>query len=93
MSAEWPSKDPNEVLDYVINWTARLGSDTITSSSFTVDSESGLVKDSNTNTTTSTTIWLSGGTAGKIGTITNTVITLGGRTMEEAVQLPIRNKS
>ena len=61
MSVSHFVKDPDEVLDYSIDWSTWLDSDTISSSSWTV--ESGITKDSDSNDTTSTTIWLSGGTA------------------------------
>jgi hypothetical protein len=55
-------KDPDAVLDYAIDWTDRLGSDTISTSTWTVPS--GITKDSDNKTTAKTTIWLSGGTVG-----------------------------
>ena len=60
-------KDPESVLDYTINWSDFLTTgDTISSATYTVDT--GLTKDSNSNTTTTTTVTLSGGTAGTVGT-------------------------
>ncbi len=57
MAMTWPSaKDPDEVKDYVVDWTERLAADTITTSTWIVPL--GIVKDSDTHTTTGTTIWL-----------------------------------
>ena len=89
MSLNWPAKDPDEVLDYQIVWTARLDGDTIATSAWQVGG-SGLVIDSDANTTTTTTVWLSAGVLGTKYHIVNRVITAGGRTMEEGVTLRVR---
>ena len=61
-------KDPESVLDYTINWSDFLTTgDTVASATYTVDT--GLTKDSNSNTTTATTVTLSGGTAGTVYTV------------------------
>jgi len=76
-------KDPDDVLDYLWDWTEWLANenDTISSSTFTV--ETGLTKNSSTNTTTTATVWLSGGTAGQEYDVTNRIVTTGGRTKDE----------
>lgn len=86
----WPFKDPDEILDYQVNWAARLGGDTITSSDFTVPA--GLVKDSESNDATTATVWLSGGTIGQTYLILNRVGTAGGREMDQTVKLRIKAK-
>lgn len=90
MALAWDSKDPDEVLDYVLNWSARLGSDTITTSTWTVPD--GITMDSDSETTTATTIWLSGGTEGQSYDILNRIVTAGGRTMDQTVKLKIKAK-
>lgn len=85
----WPTKDPDEVLDYKVLWGLELGEDTIASSSFSLVVPAGLVVDSDTFTTTDATIWLSGGDEGEIATVLNTVTTAGGRVMEKGVQIAI----
>ena len=58
-------KDPSAVLDYAFDWSNWLGaSETISSATVTVDA--GLTKDSQSNTTTKVTVWLSGGTLATI---------------------------
>ena len=42
MSFRWPNKDPDETLDYSIDWSRYLGSASITSVSWFVDNESGV---------------------------------------------------
>lgn len=89
MALTWPDKDPDEVLDYQIDWAARLASDeAITGASWSVDS--GLTVDSFSNTTTTTTIWLSDGTPLKTAVIRCTITTNQGRTMEERIDMNIR---
>lgn len=85
----FPNKDPDEVLDYRIDWTARLGTDAIATSVWTLTEAAGLTIDSETETTTATTVWLSGGTAGEVGVLLNRITTTGGRTLEETAALTI----
>jgi len=88
---KWPNKDPDEVLDYKIDWTPRLDGDTIVTSIFIV-TPSDIVVDSSFNTTTESTIWLSGGILNKEYSITNRIVTTDGRTMDQTVKLSIRQK-
>ena len=83
-------KDPQAVLDYAVDWATWLGSDTITSSAFTVGT--GLTKDSQATTTTKATVWLSGGTDGTDYQVTNTITTAGGRTDERTITIMVRNR-
>ena len=60
------------------HWSEWLGeSEIISTSQWTV--ETGLTKDSDSKTDSTTTIWLSGGTAGTEYTVTNSIVTNGGR--------------
>lgn len=90
MSLSWPPKDPDEVLDYVVDWSFRLEDDTIATSVFTVPA--GLVKDSDSNDDTTATVWLSGGTEGERYEILNRITTVGLRTMDQTVKLKIKTK-
>lgn len=95
MALQWPDKDPNEILDYSIDWTNKIDTgDTISSSTWTDFSSGGLVKGSSTFSASLniTTIWVSGGTAGKYYTITNTIDTTIGRTMQQTVGIKIGEK-
>lgn len=89
MALIWPPKDPEEVLDYDIDWTKRLAGDTISASVFTVP-EGDVVVGSSTNTTTTTKVWLSGGTLGETCEVLNHITTAGGRQMEQTVKLKIK---
>lgn len=90
MALSWDPKDPDEVLDYQLVWSDRLLSDTISSSTWVVPD--GLTEGTNSNTPTTTTVWLSGGTLGEAYELTNRVVTAGGRTMDQSVKLKIKAK-
>jgi hypothetical protein len=90
MSKSWPFKDPNEVLDYELDWSIRLEADTITTSTWTVPA--GITMNSSSHTTTVSVIWLSGGVEGASYEILNRIVTAGGRTMDQTVKLKIRSK-
>lgn len=80
------TQDPDDVLDYVIDWSDWLDGDTIASSSWTVD---GVTQDDDDNTTTTTTIWISGGTVGVIGSATNHIVTAAGREKDQTITFTI----
>lgn len=87
----WPGKDPDEVLDYTINWSRRLpAGDTIAASSWIFPT--GLTMNSAAYTNTSATVWISGGTTGTTYKVTNRVTTTVGRTMDQTVSLTIIEK-
>jgi len=95
MAISWPSfKDPDEVLDYQIDWSARLVTmdsvDTITTSTWTVPD--GITKNSDGKSNTATTIWLSGGVKDTAYILTNRIVTAGGRSMDQSVKLKIKAK-
>lgn len=86
----WPFKDPNEVLDYEIDWSARIGGDAISTVTWTVPG--GITKNSDAVSGDITAIWLSGGTAGTSYDIGCRVVTSGGRTYDETVTLSVSNR-
>jgi len=89
----FPDKAPGELLDYRVDWSARLTvnrvSDTITASTWSA-SPVGLTINTNTFTNPYTTVWISGGTLNETYTLTNTVTTQGGRTMVEEIQIKVK---
>lgn len=91
----WPAKDPDERLDYRINWNARLlvnrVSDTIVDSDWSV-SGSGLTVYSSNYDGPVTTVWLAGGTAGQTYNVTNTITTAANRIMTQTVKLQIQER-
>lgn len=74
------TKDSADIRIYTINWARFLGalSTTISSSTFVVDS--GLTKVSESNTTTSAAVKVSGGTSDQSYVVTNTIVTASGET-------------
>jgi hypothetical protein len=77
-------KDPGATLDYTISWADWLvNTDVITASTWTV--ETGVTKVTDAFTTTTATIWLSGGTHGEEYTVVNRITTQGGRIDERSL--------
>ena len=83
-------KDPSAVLDYTIDWLSWLGTDTITASTWTV--ETGITKVTSSFTTTKATIWLSGGTLGTTYAATNHITTAGNRQEDKTLYFVIQDK-
>lgn len=90
MTLSWPTKDPDDVLDYQIDWTDLLDGDTIATSTWTVPS--GITRDSDTFSGVLTTIWLSGGTDAQTYVLTNQVVTTGARTIDRSVSLTVKER-
>ena len=84
------AKDPSAILDYTINWATWLGTDTIATSSWTVTA--GITKVSDSKTTTTTTIFVSGGTAGSNYDLTCTITTAGLRTDQRTIRVPVAER-
>ncbi len=84
-------KDPNAVKDYGLNWSQWLGTDTIATSTWVVPA--GLTQPiPATNTTTVTTVWLGGGTAGETYQVTNRITTAAGRVEDQTLTIMVRDK-
>lgn len=92
MSLSWPNKDADEVLDYALDWSARLGTDTIKTSTWAVPTGIDKLSDAVASGDSQTVIWLSGGVLGKSYKFTNRIVTDGGRTMDQSVMLAIAAK-
>jgi hypothetical protein len=81
------AKGDDETLDYQINWGNVLGADTIATSNWVVDT--GLTSVSTSNTTTTATLWVSGGVAGARYNVENTITTAGGRTHQRTLRIEV----
>jgi len=78
MALTLPAKDPDEVLDYLVDWSARLvEGDAIVTSTWVM--QDGITKDSDEHTDETTTIWLSGGTLGTTYSLVNRAISCASR--------------
>lgn len=84
-------KDPDAVLDWRWDWSQWLADgETITVSVFTVSA--GLVKNSDTHSATSATVWLAGGTPGTPYSVANRITTSQGRTDERTITIRVTNR-
>lgn len=85
------TKDPDALLDYVFDWSDWLETDVITSSTWTVDA--GLTRESDSATTTQTSVWLSGGTVGGVYEALNRIVTGGGRTADRVLLVRVLDEA
>jgi hypothetical protein len=87
----WPEKDPQETLDYYVDYSGRIpADDEITQSSWSVPS--GITATQANFAGRKTVIWLSGGTEGGSYELTNTVQTTDGRILEQTCLIVIVSK-
>jgi hypothetical protein len=91
-----PAKDPDEVLDYGLEWSDVLeDGETISTSSWTATAGITLGTSGATApsiSSTQTLCWLSGGTAGSIYTITNRIVTSESRTYDRSFDGPVQTR-
>lgn len=85
------TKDPDAVLDYSIDWATWLDGDTISTSDWFVVG-SGLTVDSDSNSSTAATVWLSGGVLGRRYVVTNRITTAAGRIDDRSVAVLMEEK-
>jgi hypothetical protein len=83
------NKDPDAVLDYKFNWATYLTAITDTIVAAEAEADKGVEIDSVSFTTTSVTVWASGGDVGETAVLTCRITTLGGRTDDRSVYLKI----
>ncbi len=86
-------KDPEGKLDYIVDWVDWIGSDTISTSSWSVPS--GITQSSSpaaSKTNTTATIWLEGGTVGEDYDIINSIVTAAGRTDDRTFRVSVVEK-
>jgi len=83
-------KDPGSTVDYELDWTPYLAGDTITASTWSVP---GLTVTTSSNTTTGTTVWVSGGTIGERYVARNTITTAGGLTDVRGITIKVEERN
>ena len=84
-------KDPDSVLDYTNDWSDWLsGSEVISTSTWSVDT--GITQDSESETNTTATIFVSGGSAGETYRLTNEIVTDQARTAERSVIVRVEER-
>jgi hypothetical protein len=93
-------KDPQGTLDYTIDWSSWINSgDSITASTWAIETISGDASPMTTSSnsfnagSSTTTIWLSAGTAGNKYIITNTITTNNGITEERYFRIFVKDRS
>lgn len=85
------TKDPDEVLDYTVDWDNRLlTGETISTSTWVIPT--GITKDSDANDDTTATVWLSGGTAGTNYSLVNRITTSQGRTYDQTITIRVNER-
>ena len=83
-------QDPNAKLDYNVDWTSWLNGDTINTSAWQTHPD--LTTSGTSNTTTVTTVYITGGTAGRTYKVRNRITTVTkGLTEDETFDLVIRD--
>jgi len=83
-------KDPDAILDYTVDWSEWLDTDTIASSDWEVPS--GMSEQSSSNTTLTATVWLSGGTTDNTYAVVNRIVTAAGRTDDRTIYIRVEEK-
>lgn len=87
-------KDPDEKLDYQVDWSTHLAAaETISSVTWTV--QTGLTKSSSpaaSNTTTTATVWLEAGTAGESYDVACRITTNQNRVIERTFTVRVDNR-
>lgn len=84
-------QDPDETVDYVVDWSDQLDAgDTIIGTPVWTVSPSGLTVDDEDNDTTTTTVWLTAGTANTDFQVECTITTQGGRVLQGHLLIRVR---
>ena len=83
-------KAPGELLDYMVDWTVWLGSDTILTSTWVLPAP--LVTGNASNTTLTATQFIGGGQVGTDYIVLNIIVTAGGRTAARAFTIQVRQR-
>lgn len=104
MSLKFPDKDPDEVLDYSVDWSRYLDTDTISSVTWKIDDNgtlntwedaeivNGLQRVSASNNDTVATIQLSLGTAYEDYILYCEITTSAGKTTSREINLKVRDR-
>jgi hypothetical protein len=83
-------KDPDDTLNYGVDWVRELRGDTIETSTWIV--AAGITKVSDSKTATTTTIIVSGGTAGETYTLVNRIVTAAGLSEDCSLIIKVSHK-
>lgn len=92
MAIEKFYKDPDATLDYVINWVDWLDGDTINSVEYVAATGITVETAMLTESLTTTTLWLSGGTAGQSYDVTCRITTALGRIDDRTIRFVCKER-
>jgi hypothetical protein len=84
------NKDSSENINIDVSWEDWLGSDIITASTWLIPNP--LIGAGQSNTSTSATVWISGGVLGAFYTVANSVTTASGRSTKRTIVVRIVSK-
>lgn len=85
------TKDPNARLDFAIDWSAVLPQDdSITSSIWLAPDD--LATDTPSINGRTTTVWITGGVAGRTYAVTNRIVTDDGRVDDRTLRITVANR-
>lgn len=87
-------KDPDEVIDYQHNWSTNYlaSGEDISTSVWAVTPTGSLTIDSESETITTATVFVSGGTRGKVYRLTNKITTTASRTAERTITVRVEER-
>lgn len=85
------TKDPDDVLDYSVDWTRWLDGDTVATSTWLASVPAGLTPSNDDEADGVTVVFLAGGTDGVDYKVANRITTAGGRTVEVTIQIRVRD--
>lgn len=86
-------KDPGDKLDYQVDYTDWLASDTISASSWSVTPSGPTLSGQSVNAEdTVATCWVEGGTHGREYRLTNAIETAGGRKKQKSITIVVREQ-
>lgn len=84
-------KDPDAIIDYSVDWTDWLVSDTISTGTWLI-SPVDLVEVSASYTSADCTIFVSSGTVGQTYSLTNRITTANGRRNDQTIFVLVKNQ-
>jgi hypothetical protein len=92
MSLQWPNKDPDDFLDFTLDFGLWLNGDVVSSAAVDIDGTTSLslsAQSVNYSNGTQVIIWFAGGVSGEKAVVHVNAVTALGRSKQVTVMLPI----
>lgn len=86
------TKDPSAVLDWAFDWSRWLAASEQITGTPVLTIDSGIIKDSQSTSATTVTVWLSGGTLGVTYKVACRITTNQGRTDERTIAIRVTDR-